>query len=50
MSSPSQHTAPTDVETYADPQRQRRYIAAMKRIASERQPGPVRVYLTVAPA
>ncbi|MET9669376.1 hypothetical protein ABZY19_29020 [Streptomyces sp. NPDC006475] len=49
MSSPIKPTAPTEIDSYADPLRQRRYIAAMKRIATVRRPGPVRVYLSVAP-
>ncbi|MDW8478407.1 hypothetical protein R3L02_42435 [Streptomyces scabiei] len=39
-----------DVETFARPEQQRRYIAAMNRIAAERCPGtPVRVYVSAGP-
>lgn len=39
-----------DVETFARPVQQRRYIAAMQRIAAERRPGsPVRVYVSASP-
>lgn len=41
---------PLDVETFACPEQQRRYIAAMHRLASERRPdGPVRVYVSASP-
>ncbi|KMS74207.1 hypothetical protein ACM01_14905 [Streptomyces viridochromogenes] len=41
---------PLDVETFASPEQQRRYVAAMNRIAAERRPGaPVRVYVSTAP-
>ncbi len=44
------HDDPLDVETFARPEQQRRYIAAMHRIAAERRPGsPVRVYVSAAP-
>ncbi|MFI9772450.1 hypothetical protein ACIHJG_37210 [Streptomyces sp. NPDC052415] len=39
-----------DVETFARPEQQRRYTAAMNRIAAERRPDtPVRVYVSAAP-
>lgn len=41
---------PLDVETFATPLQQRRYAAAMQRIANSRKPGPVRVYVSVPPA
>ncbi|MFG2463365.1 hypothetical protein ACGFWE_40820 [Streptomyces sp. NPDC048523] len=42
---------PLDVQTFARPEQQRRYVAAMNRIAAERPPGtPVRVYVSAAPA
>ncbi|GGX58883.1 hypothetical protein [Streptomyces chartreusis] len=41
---------PLDVDTFARPEQQRRYVAAMRRIAAERRPGsPVRVYVSIAP-
>ncbi|MDG9709678.1 hypothetical protein [Streptomyces sp. DH10] len=41
---------PLDVETFARHDQQRRYTAAMNRIATERCPGtPVRVYVSAAP-
>ncbi|MGW2612693.1 hypothetical protein ACWC4A_51895 [Streptomyces mirabilis] len=44
------HDDPLDVETFAHPEQQRRYIAAMHRIAAERRPSnPVRVYVSAAP-
>ncbi|MEV5784560.1 hypothetical protein AB0L42_26655 [Streptomyces sp. NPDC052287] len=44
------HDDPLDVETFARPEQQRRYIAAMHRIAAERHTGdPVRVYVSAAP-
>ncbi|MCC3655818.1 hypothetical protein LIX60_31035 [Streptomyces sp. S07_1.15] len=44
------HDDPLDVETFARPEQQRRYIAAMHRIAVERRPDhPVRVYVSAAP-
>ncbi|MEU0950295.1 hypothetical protein ABZ379_47855 [Streptomyces canus] len=44
-------TDPLDVETFARPEQQRRYVAAMNRIAAERPTGmPVRVYVSAAPA
>ncbi|WP_369384098.1 hypothetical protein [Streptomyces sp. cg36] len=49
------HTTPTesldlDVETFASPAQQRRFAAAMERIAAARAPGaPVRVYVSAAP-
>ncbi|MGW6145297.1 hypothetical protein ACWFR4_45870, partial [Streptomyces sp. NPDC055140] len=39
-----------DVETFANPVQQRRFAAAMGRIAADRTPGtPVRVYVSAAP-
>lgn len=44
------HDDPLDVETFARPAQQRRYVAAMNRIAAERCPGtPVRVYISAGP-
>lgn len=44
------HDDPLDVETFARPEQQRRYTAAMHRIAAERRTGdPVRVYVSAAP-
>ncbi|MET8955501.1 hypothetical protein [Streptomyces sp. NPDC004533] len=44
------HDDPLDVATFARPEQQRRYIAAMHRIAAERRTGdPVRVYVSAAP-
>ncbi|MFH8699000.1 hypothetical protein [Streptomyces chartreusis] len=41
---------PLDVETFARPEQQRRYVAAMHRIAAERRPDtPVRVYVSASP-
>ncbi|MFE3770833.1 hypothetical protein [Streptomyces sp. NPDC059122] len=41
---------PLDVETFAQPAQQRRFVAAMERIAANRAPGaPVRVYISVRP-
>lgn len=41
---------PLDVETFAHPEQQRRYIAAMNRIAAERRPDvPVRIYVSASP-
>ncbi|WP_217240109.1 hypothetical protein [Streptomyces sp. AC555_RSS877] len=41
---------PLDVETFARSEQQRRYIAAMHRIAAKRRPDtPVRVYVSAAP-
>ncbi|MEU7158851.1 hypothetical protein [Streptomyces chrestomyceticus] len=41
---------PLDVETFATPLQQRRFAAAMERIAADRAPGtPVRVYVSAAP-
>ncbi|MER7048918.1 hypothetical protein [Streptomyces jumonjinensis] len=49
----SMHTPtddPLDVETFASPAQQRRYTAAMERIAAARPHGtPVRVYVSAAP-
>ncbi|WP_150112976.1 hypothetical protein [Streptomyces violaceusniger] len=43
-------TNPLDVETFAEPAQQRRFAAAMHRIAADRPPGvPVRVYISAAP-
>ncbi|MCX5355610.1 hypothetical protein [Streptomyces mirabilis] len=43
-------TDPLDVETFAEPAQQRRFVAAMERIAASRAPGaPVRVYISVGP-
>lgn len=43
-------TNPLDVETFAKPAQQRRFAAAMERIAANRSPGtPVRVYISAAP-
>jgi hypothetical protein len=43
-------TDPLDAETFATPRQELRYTAAMERIADNRKPGPVRVYVTVPPA
>ena len=44
------HDDPLDVETFARPEQQRRYVAAMNRIAAERRAGePTRVYVSAAP-
>lgn len=44
------HGDPLDVETFARPEQQRRYVAAMHRIAAQRCPDtPVRVYVSAAP-
>jgi hypothetical protein len=41
---------PLDVETFAEPVQQRRFVTAMERIAADRVPGaPVRVYVSAAP-
>ncbi|MEU9413241.1 hypothetical protein AB0E08_47185 [Streptomyces sp. NPDC048281] len=41
---------PLDVETFARPGQQRRYIAAMNRLAADRRPAtPVRVYVSASP-
>jgi hypothetical protein len=43
-------TNPLDVETFAKPAQQRRFVTAMERIAADRAPGtPVRVYVSAAP-
>lgn len=50
MSSMHATTDPLDVETFAKPAQQHRFIAAMNRIAASRVPGaPVRVYISVGP-
>ncbi|NUK23708.1 hypothetical protein [Streptomyces lunaelactis] len=42
---------PLDVETFAKPAQQRRFVAAMNRIAASRIPGaPVRIYISVRPS
>lgn len=44
------HDDPLDVETFARPEQQRRYVAAMNRIAAERHPDtPVRIYVSASP-
>ncbi|GGN41200.1 hypothetical protein [Streptomyces fuscichromogenes] len=41
---------PLDVETFARPEQQRRYIAAMDRLAADRRPAtPLRVYISASP-
>lgn len=43
-------TDPLDVETFAKPAQQRRFAAAMERIAADRTAGsPVRIYVSAAP-
>lgn len=43
-------TDPLDVATFASSVQQRRFVAAMNRIAADRRPGaPVRVYITTGP-
>ncbi|MFE2038641.1 hypothetical protein ACFXBB_36560 [Streptomyces scopuliridis] len=47
---PTAPTDPLDVETFANPVQQGRFVAAMNRIAACREPGtPVRVYITAGP-
>lgn len=50
MSSMHATTDPLDVETFAKPVQQRRFVAAMERIVADRTPGsPVRVYVSTGP-